>query len=108
MVDLRLTKTPGRSTRGFVNSDGEVFLRAGLSREKEQLRFVETEFELVGRHPTGDVRRARGDACLNLSARGWKRKVERVNDIYCVSDEMQHKSLCLPEQFTQVTSSEGK
>lgn len=49
--------------------------------KKKQRSIVETKFEVVGRHPTGDVSEASGDACLNLSVRGWKRKVVEVNDI---------------------------
>ncbi len=47
-------------------------------REKKQRHIVETKFEVVGRHPTGDVSKARGDACLNLSVSGWKGKVAEV------------------------------
>lgn len=54
--------------------------------EKKQCGIVETKFEVVGRHPTGDVSRASGDACLNLSVRRWKRKdVEVGLMIYILS-----------------------
>lgn len=45
---------------------------------KKQCSVVETKFEVVGTRPTGDVSKASGDACLNLSVRGWKRKVVEV------------------------------
>lgn len=78
---LRQTKTFGslfRSKRGLVSSDGEALQRAGLSKGKKQCSIVETKFEVVGRHPTGDVSEASGDACLNLSVGGWKRKTVEV------------------------------
>lgn len=78
---MRQTKTLGslfRSKRGLVSGDGEALQRAGLSRGKKQRSIVETKFEVVGRHPTGDVSKASRDACLNLSVRGWKRRVVEV------------------------------
>lgn len=110
---MRQTKTLGsllRSKRGLVSSDGEALRRAGLSRgkKKKQRGIVETKFEVVGRHPTGDVSEASGDACLNLSVRGWKRKVVEVElMIYilsCTPDEILHKARRLSERLRQVAA----
>lgn len=85
---LRQTKTPGapfRSKRGPVSRDGEALQRAaGLSRAgKKQCSIVETKFEVVGRHPTGDVcegqwRRVPRPGCHRMEKR---RKVVEVNRI---------------------------
>ena len=32
--------------------DGEIFAQAGLFQEEMQLRFVEVDLEVVGRHPS--------------------------------------------------------
>jgi hypothetical protein len=38
----------GGGHRGIANCDGEVFERAGLPREEEQLYLVEVKLEVVG------------------------------------------------------------
>lgn len=49
---------------------------------KKQCSIVETEFEVVGRHPIGDVSKASGDACLNLCVRMEKKSCETwANDV---------------------------
>lgn len=82
LVVLRQLKILGslfKSKRGGVSSDGEALQRAGLSRvKKTQHSIVETRFELVGGRPSGNVSKASGDTCLNLSVRGRKRKVGKV------------------------------
>jgi hypothetical protein len=54
---------------GVVNWDGEVFEWAGLPWKEEQLRLVEVELEVVGRHPSWYICQARRDACRHLSVR---------------------------------------
>jgi hypothetical protein len=44
--------TLGGGHRGVVNWDGEVLERESLPREEGQLRLVEVELEVVGRHPS--------------------------------------------------------
>ena len=44
--------TLGGGHRGVANPDGEVFERAGICWEEEQLHLVEVELEVVDRHPS--------------------------------------------------------
>lgn len=100
-----------------VCSGANVVLSAVMERpcrgqdfpgEKKQRGIVETKFEVVGRHPTGDVSRASGDACLNLSVRGWKRKDVEVGLMIYILSWTPHETLtterCLLEQLRQVTT----